>query len=224
MDAYLSRGYVRLKTLNFEGAAEDFSKVIEIDPNHPVGYAVRGEAYVGQKQFRKAIPDLNRAIETAVENWLLHNLRGRAHYGVGDLENAVGDFDRLLELDPCTSDFQLPLQAALEAYTDLIELEPDNAEAYLNRALVRAKMGHIARSKFEFQHAIDQDPDLAAAYYFRAYYTAYIPIKYEEELKPSDSEQIRQDLAKVNELGYVVPRENTDECRQIIAKFRQRQS
>ena len=221
--AILNRGHVRLKTMDFAGAVEDYSKVIEIDPNHPVGYAVRGEAYIGLKQFDKALPDLNRAIATAVENSYLYIMRGQAYYGVEDLENAVRDFDRALELDPCHVDHHLPLQAALEAYTDLIEREPDNAEAYLNRALVRAKMGQITRSKFDFQHAIDRDPDLAAAYYFRAYFTAYYPVMSQEEPSPGASEQFKQDLKKVRELEYV-PGDNMSECRQIIARFRQLQS
>ena len=133
------------------------------------------------------------------------------------MESAVKDFDRSLELDPCTSDYYLPFHAALEAYTDLIELEPDNAEAYLNRALVRAKMGQITRSKFDFQHAIDRDPDLAAAYYFRAYFTAYYPVMSQEEPSPGASEQFKQDLKKVRELEYV-PGDSMSECRQIIAR------
>ena len=85
-------------------------------------------------------------------------------------------------------------------------------------------MGQITRSMFDFQHAIDRDPDLAAAYYFRAYFMAAIfPVLYHQGLKPDHSEQIKSDLTRAKELGYVVPRDNTDECRQIIAKFRQQQ-
>ena len=146
VDAHLNRGYVRLKTLDFTGAVEDYSKVIEMDPDHPVGYAVRGEAYLAQMQYDKAIRDFNRTIETAGSYWWDFLMRGRAYYGVGDLENAIRDFDRALELDPCQVDHYLPMHAALQAYTELIEQEPDNAEAYLNRALVRAKMEQDTRS------------------------------------------------------------------------------
>lgn len=219
VDAHLSRGYVRLKTLDYFGAAEDYSKVIEIDPNHPVGYAVRGEAYVGLKQFEKAIPDLDRAIETAIENSHLYLWRGRAHYGVGDLENAIRDFDRSLELDPCQVDYNLPMHAALQAYTELIELEPDSAQAYLNRAQVRAKMAQTTRSEFDFQHAIDRDPDLGAAYYFRAYFNAYYPVK--DQVVPDSAlyENVNQDLRKAKDLGYV-PGPNMEECRKVINRFR----
>ncbi len=216
--AILNRGYVRLKTLDYFGAAEDYSRVIEIDPNHPGGYAVRGEAYVGLKQFDNAIPDLNRAIETAIENSSLYLTRGRAQYGAGDLENAIKDFDRALELDPCQVDRYLPMNAALEAYTDLIELEPDNAEAYLKRAHASAKMA--GGSMLDFQRALDREPDLAAAYYFRAYFNAYYPAKNQEVPDAALYENVNQDLRKAKELGYVIPREYSDECRQVIAKFR----
>ena len=218
--AHLNRGYVRLKTLDYFGAAEDYSKVIEIDPYHPVGYAVRGEAYIELKQFDNAIPDFNRAIETAVENSNLYLMRGRAHYGVGDLENAIRDFDRSLELDPCRMDYYLPMQAALEAYTDLIELEPDNAEAYLKRAHVRAKMANAGRSMYDFQRAIDRDPDLGAAYYFRAYFNAYYPVRDQRVPDSALYENVNQDLRKAKDLGYTPPRDTTEECRQVIAQFR----
>ena len=219
VDAHLSRGYVRLKILDFTGAVEDYSKVIEIDPNHPVGYAVRGEAYLAQMQYEKAILDFNRTIETAVSYWWNFLMRGRAYYGVGDLENAIKDFDKTLELDPCHIDHHLPMQAALQAYTELIELEPDNARAYLNRALVRAKMEQGTRSFFDFQHAIDRDPELGAAYYFRAYFNAYYPV--EEQNAPDSAlyENVNQDLRKAKDLEFV-PGANMDECRRVINKFR----
>ena len=219
----MNRGDIRLKTLDYFGAAEDFSKVIELDPNHPVGYAVRGEAYLGLNHFDKAIPDLDRAIETAIENSYLYLTRGRAHYGAGDLESAIKDFDRALELDPCRVDYYLPMQAAVEAYTDLIELEPDNAEGYLKRAHVRAKMGNPDRSMYDFQRALDREPNLATAYYFRAYFKAHYPVK--NQLVPDETlyENVNQDLSKAKELEYVIPREYSGECRQVIAEFRQRQ-
>ena len=219
VDAHLNRGYVRLKTLDFTGAVEDYSKVIEMDPDHPVGYAVRGEAYLAQMQYDKAIRDFNRTIETAGSYWGDFLMRGRAYYGVGDLENAIRDFDRALELDPCQVDHYLPMHAALQAYTELIEQEPDNAEAYLNRALVRAKMEQDTRSFFDFQHAIDRDPDLGAAYYFIAYFNAYYPAKNQEVPDSALYENVNQDLRKAKELGFV-PSANMEECRKVINKFR----
>ena len=175
---------------------------------------------MGLKQFDNAIPDLNRAIETAIENSSLYLTRGRAHYGAGDLENAIKDFDRALELDPCQVDHYLPMHAALQAYTELIEQEPDNAEAYLNRALVKRQDGQSGGSMLDFQRALDREPDLAAAYYFRAYFNAYYPAKNQEVPDAALYENVNQDLRKAKELGYVIPREYSDECRQVIAKFR----
>ena len=50
-------------TLSEADSIEDFSKVIQLDPNHVDAYELRGLAYADLKDFKKALADLEKAIQ-----------------------------------------------------------------------------------------------------------------------------------------------------------------
>ena len=61
--SYQNRGTVKAVLKNYEGAIEDFSKVIELDSNYAVAYQNRGYAKKGMNDLVGAQKDFDRAIE-----------------------------------------------------------------------------------------------------------------------------------------------------------------
>jgi hypothetical protein len=103
---YFERGEMYLvSTLERQRAADDFSRVIELEPDNWLAYSRRGEALLRDKQFEAAAVDLTRAIAlaaetdqlSAAEGWL-YAVRARAHEGSGDYDRAVEDFSEAFRL------------------------------------------------------------------------------------------------------------------------------
>ena len=46
----------------YEKAIEDISEAIDLDPNQPNNYNIRGEVYYELNEFEKAIEDASKAI------------------------------------------------------------------------------------------------------------------------------------------------------------------
>lgn len=88
--AWLARGSVYLKMGNTENAIRDFSKAIEINPNHPKAYHLRGLAREMAGENDRALMDFGKAIEIDPEY-------GAAYYSRATLLTKVGREDDAAE-------------------------------------------------------------------------------------------------------------------------------
>jgi tetratricopeptide (TPR) repeat protein len=82
-------------------------------------------------------------------------------------------------------------QGAVEAFTQLLELNPKDAEAYYNRGLALAQLEQYEKAIADYTEVLQRKPDDAEAYYNRGLSHA--------QLEGSEEEAI-QDLQKAAEL------------------------
>jgi tetratricopeptide (TPR) repeat protein len=75
---------------------------------------------------------------------------------------AMADFDRARELDPK----RLPWKDAIGAYSQAIERNPDDAQAYYQRALARELSGQRAQAIQDYTEAVRLQPDNAAWHHY----------------------------------------------------------
>ncbi len=100
-DVYVERGLVYSSIQKFQLAINDYSNALEIQNDHLLAYIQRGYCFFEIAEFDKAIQDLNNALLIDPNNRHALYIRGSIH--VYDLENdqlAVNDFTRLLEVEP----------------------------------------------------------------------------------------------------------------------------
>ncbi len=88
---FYEEGMRLLEDGDYEGATEQFSRVLEIDPNHT-------KAKRGIKKVRKMLSEEKklRSPEAMAKKLLI---RGRVKYGRNDFEGAIEDFQNALILD-----------------------------------------------------------------------------------------------------------------------------
>lgn len=75
-------------------------RAIEIAPDDPTGYFVRGTAFESRQDYEKALSDYNRVVELSESLPLAYERRGGLRFKLGDFEGSIADFDREIALDP----------------------------------------------------------------------------------------------------------------------------
>ena len=163
-EAYKNRGYAYATKGDFERAAVDFTKAIEINPKDVNAYNNRGYTYEARGDFEHAAADFTKAIEIDPENadayinrcWL----RATANR---DLTLAFADCDTGLRLAPNDANgldslgfLYLRLGRLDEAVIDYdaaLKTNPKLADSLYGRGLAKQKKGDQAGG----------DADIAAA-------------------------------------------------------------
>ena len=79
---------------------ESYNEAVKLNPNDPVVYHNRGNAYANKRDLDRAIADQNQAIKLNPNYALAYNDRGLAYGARGDIERALADFDQSIKLDP----------------------------------------------------------------------------------------------------------------------------
>ena len=141
-----------VKNLVAEGVTEGLKKFAEINTEAVSKKPEEAAAVLLQQQGK---------IEEAIEQWRSiatvageedRPLQARAWFSIGYLRSVGEGID---------------LEAAVDAYTKAIELDPTLAEAYNNRGNVKDDRGQPAAALADFDRAIELDPTLAVAYFNR---------------------------------------------------------
>ena len=146
----------------------DFTKAIELDPEHLPAYVERAFAYRERGDLDLAIADFSRAIELyPIGEWLRHH-RGIMYRDRGDYDLAIADFDKAIEVNPNWAPHYLERAAAYlfsgdferaeSDYWKAVELDQENRDRYVERAVE------------DCTEAIGRDPNKAALYHQRGTY------------------------------------------------------
>ena len=99
--AYFSRGLVRKRQREFDGAINDFTRSIQLKPIAEA-YLNRGATLKDKGDNDGAMIDYNKAIELRPDYADAFFNRGIAKDDKGDSDGAIRDFTRAIELNPGT--------------------------------------------------------------------------------------------------------------------------
>jgi len=135
---FIESGAARVGQGDAQGAIQDFSRAIDIDPKNPLAYAARGNARVILGELEDAIADFSKAIEIDPTRRVPYINRGVAKVDKGDLVGAIADYSKVISLDP------------------------KNATAYRNRGCANQQKGDIDGARNDYQQAIQLATDEAA--------------------------------------------------------------
>ncbi|MEH2157225.1 toll/interleukin-1 receptor domain-containing protein [Nostoc sp.] len=108
----LIQGQDKLERRDYQGASEDYTEAIKIDPKNINAYIKRGHARHFLKDYQGAIKDYTQAIKIDPKNVNAYIKRGDAQYSIKKY------------------------QAAIDDYSKAIRLSPDSVDAYRNRGFV----------------------------------------------------------------------------------------
>ncbi|MBE0691071.1 MAG: tetratricopeptide repeat protein [Anaerolineae bacterium] len=133
----------RREEKDLDGAIEDYTQAIRLNPNYAAAYNKRGIARKAKRDIDSAIADYDEAIRLNPTFAAAYNNRGWALALKGKMEIALEDCNEALRLDST------------------------NAHAYDSRGYVLMGMGDLAGAERDFNKAIQLDKNLAGSYYQR---------------------------------------------------------
>jgi tetratricopeptide (TPR) repeat protein len=146
----LERANHALAQNNLDLAIQEYSRLIDEDPNRAGGYLGRGVALRRQGKFDESLSDYNKAIELEPSPGTYLN-RGNLKGQLGDHDAALADLNKAIELQDgsgpiwpayqsragcyfLTSRYEL----ALADYQEVIRINPDYSDAYHGAAKIWA--------------------------------------------------------------------------------------
>jgi protein O-GlcNAc transferase len=127
-------GIYKLNSFEYSQAIDIFSKAIEIDPNDPSFYLNRGSAYASLKKYQEAFDDYGKVIEIKSDYYQAYSNRGSI---------------LLTQLNQP--------EAALILFEVAIGINPDFADAHINKAEALNRLGMEELALNSFLRALEID-------------------------------------------------------------------
>lgn len=175
--AYVNRGYAYRMKGSYDLAIADFTKAIELKPDYALAYGNRSDAYIRKGNFDLALADANKIIQLSPDNAAAYNDRGFIYRRMGDKEHALADLDRSIQLyadapKAYLAYFNRGLLRCSQGCSDLafvdydkaIQLNPNFAEAYVERGSVYDLKHRFDLAIADYNKALQLKPDLPRAY------------------------------------------------------------
>lgn len=176
------RGYaLKARALMFSDPAQAIQVAIngnEVDPNFAPLHAAMGVAYYNLQRWREAIQEGERAIELDPYDAFSHRMLWLVRSYVGDYQGAIDTLQRAIDLQPnlVAPYFELAFlykldqvgqdTMAVATYNRILEMDPDNARAYLRLCETYAGVDNaefrIAQPYCD--EALRIDPEFGSAY------------------------------------------------------------
>lgn len=175
--AYVNRGYAYRLKGNDDLAIADFNKAIELKPDYELAYGNRASLYVKKLSFDLALTDINKALQLKPDNASAYNDRGFIYRRMGNKEAALADLDKAIQLygdspKAFLAYFNRGLlrcstgcaELSFADYNKAIQLNPNFAEAYVERGSVYDSKRRFDLAIADYNKAIQLKPDLPRAY------------------------------------------------------------
>jgi tetratricopeptide (TPR) repeat protein len=142
-EAYFNRGLSQALQENYQGAIADFDRSIEMNPNYAQAYLNRGYTRMQMGDNWGSIQDFDRAKQIAPAS--AQAFFQQITHTLNQEEEVVEDSDRQLIKGLIVQGnvrYELgDYHSAIEAYTEVLKLDPNNTEAYNRRSTARSAIG-----------------------------------------------------------------------------------
>jgi tetratricopeptide (TPR) repeat protein len=171
---HFDNGITNINQGRFLKAIDDFTKVIEIDPNYALAYTNRGSAKIELKQYHEAIEDYNKAIEINPIHADNYYNRGLTKGKLKQYHEAIEDYDKTIEINPTyvlaynnrgnAKNKLKQYHEAIDDYNKVIAIDPNHADIYINRGNTKANLKQYQEAIDDYNQAIAIDPNHTKAY------------------------------------------------------------
>ena len=172
---YFYLGKSLFETGDDSGAAQAFSKGVELKPDMKWAHFFLGNVHLRQERFKEAAEEFEKEITLQPDFDKVWFQLGKAYVLGGEDDKAIAAFEKANTIDPTKSDSYMELAAiyekrkdkakAEEMYQKVIAVDPGNAAAVFYNLGVHAWNENKDKEAVQaFQKAIEIDPKYAPAH------------------------------------------------------------
>lgn len=171
---WLQRGVIKLQQGNFQGAQENFKRVLQKTPNCVEALNGLGVAQYGLTDFPGAAHSFCQGIQIGASQPILYCNLGAVHYKMGDFLNAIAAFQKAVRLSPkeVTVYYGLGVSLiqhqeygkAIAAFQRAIALDAKDAKNYYGLAYVHYRLGDLPAAIAALGKAKQRNPEYAQPY------------------------------------------------------------
>jgi tetratricopeptide (TPR) repeat protein len=163
-------GVKAMEAKDYDAAIAAFTKATEVDNTYAEAFLGRAEALREQKDYSSAITAYNQARDINPKIALIYNGRGVCYRELGQTDLALNDFNTAMELDRTNPEIAANLgdlmvnntqdpTNALRVLDKAVELNPEDAKVYRNRALAHAQLRHWDEAEKDLAKSIELKGD-----------------------------------------------------------------
>ncbi|MCK9404099.1 MAG: tetratricopeptide repeat protein [Chitinophagaceae bacterium] len=209
---YFENGQGLFSQSRFSEAIGQYTKAIQLNPNHVDAFLDRGVSKANLGQYDSAIVDYNKAEELGYKKSILYSNLGLAYYQLKQTEKANEYFEKALTIDSANSyayrgrgDIkydQNDNKGAVDDYSLAIQYNPSNASNYSARGLGYYYLKNYKRTIEDLDKAIELNSNNGQYYFDRG--------DAKDQLK--DFNGACNDWIAAKAKGYNVPEYKVNKC------------
>jgi Tfp pilus assembly protein PilF len=197
-----------------------WSHVIQNNPNSPLAFLNRGNAYNEGGRYDLALKDYAKVTELDPNYFKSYNNRGAIYFLQGDNDKALSNLNKAIELDSSYADAYSnrgnvysklgQIESAIKDYSQAIVLNPVLWKAYVNRGSLYKSRNQFELALNDYNKALTLNNDYADGYQDRG--TIYLKLRKFDlaiadfkkviELNPNNQEAFLQ-----SSIGYYLKKE-----------------
>jgi tetratricopeptide (TPR) repeat protein len=180
VNAYRNRAVINwLYLKEFDDAVKDWKQLIQLEPKNPDPHRYIGTIHLGRREYPEALDSFQKALALKPDYVDVIWARAQIHFWQARPKQALAELDPVIAMLPPDKPHTLnirgdvyralsELEKAAADYTRLIELRPNDHNAYIGLALVYEKQGKPEDAKACYDKLVAADPTSALAYLRRA--------------------------------------------------------
>jgi tetratricopeptide (TPR) repeat protein len=162
---------------DYKTAIDKYTEAITLAPNNAEMHFWKGKAYYELKQFDQSIGEFNLALSQGYDPSLeVYKLRLKANLEMKNYDAVLDDAIKVLQSEP--SDLSLnqtvgelylgknSYNEAIPVFQKILQLDPNNAEAYYYLALAYHKLGDYKNQQINALEAIKRNTKFTGESYF----------------------------------------------------------
>lgn len=164
----VQKARIHVQQRKFDAAVEDMTQALKIDPNNVALLLLRAGVYQEQRELKKAMADMDEALKLKPDAPLVVRTRALFLAQTDRIGEAIAELERLKKLDPKDTLTLLQLALfhgankdsvkAIETYTALLALTPNDWRALRGRGDALLNVGRHAEAIADYEKAIKLEP------------------------------------------------------------------
>jgi len=153
---YENRANLKYDMKDYSGSLNDYNKLIAINSTNSNYYGNRADCFRNLGDLDKAFADYDKTVELDSTNYLAIFQRGKIRLKKQDITSAIEDYNKALKINENDNIYvargiaygiMIDYQKSIADFDKALEINPQNAAAYYNRALSKKNSG-IKYGKF----------------------------------------------------------------------------